>query len=266
MKASLSIKDKKVEIDFSKGKDISIPLIFNGEQPNTYGVDKASSKAYKDGQFIGDTRKGGPCNFETYSLTPHCNGTHTECIGHITKERIDIISCLQQEFIPASLVSILPEKNSENYIPDIESEDLLITKSKLKEHLEHLDQKMLKALIIRTLPNNSEKKYRDYMKSPSAFFSLEAMQYIVDLKVEHLLVDLPSVDRLYDDGLLSAHNIFWGTKNKELNNNARHKTITEMIFVDDNIVDGSYLLNLQIAPFQSDAAPSRPVIYTVHEL
>ena len=134
MKASLSIKDKKVEIDFSKGKDISIPLIFNGEQPNTYGVDKASSKAYKDGQFIGDTREGGPCNFETYSLTPHCNGTHTECIGHITKERIDIISCLQQEFIPASLVSILPEKNSENYIPDIESDDLLITKSKLKEH------------------------------------------------------------------------------------------------------------------------------------
>ena len=92
------------------------------------------------------------------------------------------------------------------------------------------------------------------------------MQYIVDLEVEHLLVDLPSVDRLYDDGLLSAHNIFWSTKDKELNNNVRHKTITEMIFVDDNIVDGSYLLNLQIAPFQSDAAPSRPVIYTANEL
>ena len=266
MKAILSIKDKQVEIDFSKGEDISIPLIFNGEQPNTYGVQKASSKAYEDGQFIGDTRKGGPCNFETYTLTPHCNGTHTECIGHITQDRIDIISSLKQEFIPASLISIIPEKNTESYAPDLSSNDLLITKNRLKEHLTHLEKKMLKGLIIRTLPNTTEKKYRDYMKTPSAFFSLEAMQYIVDLGVEHLLVDLPSVDRLFDDGVLSAHNIFWNTKKKKLNNISRNKTITEMIFVDNNVKDGYYLLNLQIAPFKSDAAPSRPVIYIANEL
>ena len=77
MKALLNIDNSRVEVDFSKGIDISIPLYFNGDQPNTYNVDKATSKPYQDGTFFGDTRKGGPCNFETYRLTPHCNGPHT---------------------------------------------------------------------------------------------------------------------------------------------------------------------------------------------
>ena len=84
MKANITLKNIYFEVDFSKGNDISIPIKFNGSQPNTYGVKIATSIAYQDGQFIGDTRKGGPCNFETYNFTPHCNGTHTECIGHIT--------------------------------------------------------------------------------------------------------------------------------------------------------------------------------------
>jgi hypothetical protein len=38
-------------------------------------------------------------------------------------------------------------------------------------------------------------------------------------------------------------------------------TITEMIFVDDSIADGLYLINMQIASFESDASPSKPVLY-----
>ena len=92
------------------------------------------------------------------------------------------------------------------------------------------------------------------------------MNYIVDLGVKHLLVDMPSVDRLFDDGILSAHNIFWETKEKKLNVNSLNKTITEMIFVPNNIKDGKYLLNLQFAPFVADAAPSRPILYKINEL
>jgi len=76
MDVKFLIDNKGYSLDFSKFHDLSIPINFNGEQPNTYGVDKAISTAYEDGKFIGDTRKGGPCNFETYSITPHCNGTH----------------------------------------------------------------------------------------------------------------------------------------------------------------------------------------------
>ena len=107
MIGKFEIGNIEIEINFSKGNDISIPLIFNLDQPNTYGVDKAISRPYKDGNFIGDTRKGGPCNFETYSFTPHCNGTHTKCIGHITDERIDILSSLKEEMIPSTLISVI---------------------------------------------------------------------------------------------------------------------------------------------------------------
>ena len=115
MKALLDTEAKKLEVDFSEGKDISISLIFNGKQPNTYNVGKAISKPYSDGQFVGDTRMGGPCNFETYSITPHCNGTHTECVGHITNERVSILRSLNEEIILSTLVTVLPKNTKENY-------------------------------------------------------------------------------------------------------------------------------------------------------
>jgi kynurenine formamidase len=266
MKAEIEIGEKKYTINFTKGNNISIPLNFNGEQPNTYGVDKASSRPYQDGTFIGDTRKGGPCNFETYSFTPHCNGTHTECIGHITDERIDISSSLKEEMIPATLISIKSKFTSEKYKPDLNSEDLVITKEDLEKQLGKVIPEFLRALIIRTLPNSESKKRRDYMKNPPTFFSIDAMQYIVGLGVQHLLVDIPSVDRLLDNGILSAHNVFWETLDKVFNTKAKNKTITELIFISDEIKDGNYILNLQIPAFVSDAAPSRAIIYKINEL
>ena len=266
MKAVVEIRNSKYQVNFSEGKDISIPLNFNGAQPNTYGVDAAISKPYQDGNFIGDTRKGGPCNFETYSFTPHCNGTHTECIGHITDERIDILSSLNEEMIPSTLVSITPKNTTENYTPELNTEDLVITKEDLELQLKVINPEFLSGLIIRTLPNSEDKRSRDYVKEAPAFFSIDAMEYIVDLGVKHLLVDTPSVDRLFDDGHLSSHNIFWETKGKEFNPNTKNKTITEMIYVPSSLQDGSYLLNLQIPSFVSDAAPSRPVIYNINDL
>ena len=104
------------------------------------------------------------------------------------------------------------------------------------------------------------------MKEDPAFLSIEAMEYIVSLGVDHLLVDTPSVDRLLDEGNLSSHNIFWETKGKEFNSKTQNKTITEMIFASEEIKDGRYLLNLQIPAFVSDAAPSRPILYKINDL
>ena len=168
--------------------------------------------------------------------------------------------------IPASVISINPKHSKENYIPKMNDDDLVITKQDIELELKDINYNFLDALIIRTLPNNDSKKSQDYLKESSCFFSLEAMQYLVKLGVNHLLVDIPSVDRLFDEGHLSAHNIFWETKNKEFNPSAIHKTITEMIFVDNRVKDGNYLLNLQIPAFVTDAAPSRPILYTINEL
>ena len=47
MDAKFLIDNKGYSLDFSKFHDLSIPINFNGEQPNTYGVDKAISTAYE---------------------------------------------------------------------------------------------------------------------------------------------------------------------------------------------------------------------------
>jgi hypothetical protein len=90
------------------------------------------------------------------------------------------------------------------------------------------------------------------------------MEFIVRREVKHLLVDLPSIDRLFDEGKLSNHRIFWDVSPEayETSPKTRHNsTITELIYAPSEIKDGAFVLNLQLAPFAADAAPSRPVIF-----
>jgi arylformamidase len=37
-----------------------------------------------------------------------------------------------------------------------------------------------------------------------------------------------------------------------------------MIYVPNSIFDGTYLLNIQIASFENDASPSKPVLYMLN--
>ncbi|MEZ4826027.1 MAG: cyclase family protein [Bacteroidia bacterium] len=263
------ISGKTYRVDMHAA-DISIPLDFYGSQPNTYGLPVASSAPFEGGGFVGDVRRGGSCNFETVTLTAHCNGTHTECVGHITEARISVHQRLEDTFIPATLISVFPEravKSQDTYRPQFNADDLVITRNSMAEALAHANRSFLDALIIRTLPNEESKKSRDYMKKAPPFFSIEAMEMIRSYGVRHLLIDMPSVDRLFDEGILVAHHIFWEAETphgEPGNAESRTRTITEMIYVSDNISDGSYLLNLQIAPFVSDASPSRPRLFSVY--
>lgn len=262
------INQTNLKINFNKFYDISIHQNFNSEQPNSFGVSKAISNPFKEGNFIGDTNKGGSCNFDELKIIPHCNGTHTECIGHILNSRDKITDLLDDVFIHSLLITCQPILGSvckESYLPSIDSDDLIITKSILQKEIGNF--KLIdNALIIRTLPNENNKKSIQYPNTPSTYFSNDAMMFIVELGIKHLLVDLPSVDKANDSGILSNHRIYWdveiGQKDKSYSK-SHHKTITEFIFVDNKINDGQYLLNLQIAPFGLDASPSRPILIEI---
>lgn len=270
MKLLLQIEDQQYAVD-PRPIDISIPLRFDGPQPNSYGVPPAKSQVYEGGGFVGDVRQGGSCNFETYTLTPHCNGTHTEGMGHIVAERLAVHELLEDSWIPSTLISLTPQAanaTQDSYDPSLNGDDLVIDRALIQAALADAPNGFLQALVIRTLPNKEDKMGRDYMEDPSAFFTLEAMSEIRSRGVNHLLVDMPSVDRLFDEGKLNAHHIFWGLAAGQKSvqaNEINHRTITEFIFVADEVVDGQYLLNLQVAPFISDAAPSRPRLYGLSE-
>lgn len=260
--------------DPAKPIDISIPLIFNGEQPSFFGAPGAQSEPLAAGEWVGDTRHGGSCNVQTYSLTPHCNGTHTECIGHIVHDDFAIGDMPALGLLPATLLTINPmthARTRETTLPNPGPTDRMITAHALREALKEFpDENLRTALVIRTIPNSEDKAVQEYhADDPPPFFSMEAASLLVEMGVEHILVDTPSLDRMNDNGRLSTHHIFFGLPPGERSAKAAdrsHCTVTEMIYVPDVVPDGYYLLNLQIPPFMTDAAPSRPIIYQVQNL
>ncbi|MDP6533033.1 MAG: cyclase family protein [Candidatus Marinimicrobia bacterium] len=260
---SLKLNGAKYSINTERGYDISIPLQFNGPQPNFFGVDPAKANPYESGSIIGDTKKGGSCNFETVHFTPQCSGTHTECVGHIVDQDVHISDLEIEPFIPAVLLSFEP-------LMDSETTDKFIDAEILEKSMSHVSQVFLKAVIIRTIPNSPEKITRTYKENEiPPYLTEDAVQYLLEKGTEHLLVDVPSVDRAYDDGKLAAHHLFWDIPagSHQLGDSEFSKrTITELIFVPDDVEDGEYILNLQTAHFKSDAAPSRPILYEVTQI
>jgi kynurenine formamidase len=248
--------DNKFQIDLSKPIDISIPLSNTDENPIAWYIEKPEIEPVVFGDWIGSVKKGASTNFNNIFFNPHGHGTHTECLGHITREFYSINQCLKQFFFTAELISIQP-KNIDG--------DLVITLGSISSALDLA--KKTEALVIRTLPNMDEKKHKNYSKTNPPYLSEDAAIFIRESGIKHLLIDLPSVDREEDGGKLLAHKAFWNVKNvDELNKDARlNCTITEMIFVGDTILDGSYILNLQIAPFENDASPSKPILFMIEE-
>ena len=249
----MKAKINNFEVDLSKPIDISIPLTNTDANPIAWYLEKPEIKPVFFGEWTGSVKDGASTNFNNIFFNPHAHGTHTECLGHITKEFYSINQCLKQFFFLAQLISVQPET---------QGEDLVIAKNQL-EHL--LKGKTPEALIIRTLPNLENKKHKNYSNTNPPYLSEEAAIFIRESGIQHLLIDLPSVDKEHDEGKLLAHKAFWNVKDVDhLNTDARlHCTITEMIFVEDEVRDGDYLLNLQIASFENDASPSKPVLYKI---
>ena len=262
MKATIN----NLQIDLSKPIDISIPLSDTDENPIAWYLEKPEISPVISGDWIGkvSSRKSST-NFNNIYFNPHGHGTHTECLGHITREFYSINDCLKQFFFMAELISVEPEIVGEDYVISKENISTALDETR-KRASKALSGTKSEALIIRTLPNKNDKLSKKYSNSNSPYLSEEAANYIREIGINHLLIDLPSVDKEYDEGKLLAHKAFWNVKNVDvLNADARMDcTITEMIFVDDKITDGSYLLNLQIVNFVNDASPSKPILYKIY--
>ena len=246
-------KINNFEVDLSKPIDISIPLINSDENPIAWYLEKPIMEPVVFGDWIGKVSEGSSTNFNNIYFNPHGHGTHTECLGHITREFNSINQALKQFFFLAELISVQPE---------LQNEDFVITKNQIENALNGISPE---AIIIRTLPNTSDKLSMKYSNTNPPYLSEDAAIFIRESGIQHLLIDLPSVDKEHDQGKLVAHKAFWNVKDvTNLNADARiNCTITEMIFVPNDINDGSYLLNLQIAPFENDASPSKPILFAI---
>lgn len=245
MKTTIHHKNKKFQIDLSKPLDISLPLSGDEKNPVAWYIEGPKIEPVKDGAWIGKVSEGASTNFNNIYFNPHGHGTHTECVGHITSEFYSINESLKTFFFTAKVISITPEQKGE---------DRVLRKKQLEKLL---GKNETEALVVRTLPNTPSKKYKKHSNTNWPYLEEAAAAYIRDCGIQHLLIDLPSVDKEKDEGTLLAHKAFW-----DYPENIRFSaSITELVYISSHIEDGQYILNLQIASFRNDATPSKPVLY-----
>ena len=245
MTATITHKGTTFRVDFSHPIDISLPVRKDGVK--AWYVSDPVIEPVRMGDWVGEVSQGGSVNFRNITFNPHGHGTHTECVGHISKEFYSVNDSLQEFMFVAELITVLPEEDKG---------DKIITRKMLQLFLQ---DKNPEAVVIRTLSNPEEKTHHNYSNTNPPYFAEDAMRYLVEKGVQHLLFDTPSVDREVDNGALLAHRAFW----EYPANTNTSRTITELIYVPNDVYDGSYLLNLQVAAIVNDAAPSRPVLYRI---
>ncbi|AZJ36842.1 cyclase family protein [Tenacibaculum singaporense] len=248
MIATIEYNSRKYKIDLSKPQDISIAIDTSKENVNAWYLDDPKIFPVSDGNWIGSVQQGADVNFNNIQFNPHSHITHTECVGHITEEVYSVNKELSKFFFLAEVVTIAPEQ--------LKNKDFVISKKQLQNVL---GNKKRDAIVIRTLPNLSDKKSMRYSNTNPTYLLEEGAIYLKEKGIEHLLIDLPSVDKEKDEGKLLAHNAFWNTQG-EIRMQA---TITEFIYVSNKIKDGTYFLNLMVAPFENDATPSKPTLYEI---
>ena len=254
VQTTIQHKNQPIKVDLSQPIDISIPLTNTDKNPIAWYLDKPVIEPVRFGDWIGKVSEGSSStNFNNITFNPHGHGTHTECLGHITRDFYSVNQSLKQFFFAAELISIAPEWITEDWV---------VTKNQVAKALAG---KIPEALIIRTLPNEEEKLNHKYSNTNPPYLEEAAAIFLREIGIQHLLIDLPSVDKEHDEGQLLAHKAFWNVKDiNNLNADARlNATITELIFVADEVKDGGYLLNLQIASFENDASPSKPILFVI---
>lgn len=248
--------DDKSFIETDEPLDISIPIVTGDENLRAWYVDPPRMEPVRANGFVGAVEEGGAVNFRNIFFNPHGHGTHTECLGHIIKEVYSVNEVLTKFICKAQVVTIEP-KSIDNQ--EYNERDLIIT----KELLDQIEwDETIEALIIRTVPNDEQKKHKDYSASNPPYLSIDCLETIDRLGIKHLLIDLPSVDRESDEGVLAFHHGFWKVPHQP----DHQRTITELVFVKNSIMDGVYILELQMAPFENDASPSRPVLYKIEKV
>jgi len=265
--ARIAVGGRELNIDVSRPVMLALALDFAGPQPRHFGAPPASSKPFAAAGFEGSVERGASCNCELITLIPHCNGTHTECAGHLTRERLDAWRVVPAGYLPALLLSVRPEAAGaagEGSEPAPRSNDRLITRRALERGWPASAPFEAQALLIRTLPNSADKRTRDYGSATAPYLSQEAARLLVSRGIQHLIVDVPSIDRAHDEGRLTAHRIFFGLPPGSVRLGAATRpgaTITELAFMPDELADGAYLLELQVPALGGDAVPSRPLLY-----
>jgi len=245
MQITIERDGKTYTADLNKPIDISLAVT---DFTRAWYIDPPKFEPVRLGEnWVGSVAEGGSVNFRDITFNPHAHCTHTETLGHVTKEIHSVNKAFKTFWFLAELITVPITKAGK---------DEILTATAIDKAWKNPD---VEALILRTSPNNPAKATTNLSNSNWPFMDAAAAEFIRERGVKHLLIDQPSVDKEEDGGHMFAHKAFWNIPE----NPRKDATITELIYIADEIADGLYLLNLQVAPIENDAAPSRPVLFKV---
>jgi len=246
-----------LDLDFASATAVALQLDFGAPHPRHFGAPAAAMQPLRLGDFEGEVLRGASCNCSRITLVPHCNGTHTEGVSHLTVQQVPLQQYVPLAPLPALLLSVAPTRaasGTEDSDPAPQPADEIITRESLLRAWAPFAGTRAPALLLRTgagIDNDNP-----------PFVSRQFMQELVARGIEHLVIDLPSVDRTRDEGHLTAHRIFFGLPPHSVDRaqaTRGHCTITELAHFPAALADGPCALQLQLAPFSGDAVPSRPL-------
>ena len=267
MLAELNYGGQKVRAALDRGVSLAIAVEFGAAGPRHFGAGAPEARPFSIGGFSGSVASGASVNCSTMTLTPHCQMTHTESVAHLTREAGDAWRVVPRGLLPAVVVSLVPEpasESSESTDPQPWATDALISKRRLRVAWPMTRMVDPVAVIVRTLPNDPAKRTRNYTDKVPPYFTREAVAWLVEKRIEHLVVDVPSLDRTQDEGRLVGHRLFFGLPPGSIarGDAARSRaTITELAFVPDEVHDGPCILSLAVPAIGGDAVPSQPIVY-----
>lgn len=244
MIAQIKLEGEVFIVDLNQGVDISLSITDLRSGPNCFGARRPVFTPMKGDNWIARVAEGGSVNAMDVQFNPHGNGTHTECLGHISESHHRLPELLKEDWVLAHLLTTTVMRENEG----IQIRDL--------PGIEKLEKET--AVVIRTLPNSPLKREMDYTGTQPTFLSVDVVRTLVEKGIKHLMVDLPSVDPENDGGTLSAHKEWW---NWPTFAGRQDCTITELVYIPNEVEDGRYFLNLQRASFDLDCSPSRPVLF-----
>jgi hypothetical protein len=273
MKRTSSLTLDGLHVDTTRVHDLSLRVQFDKGGPRAFGLAPAQSQPVQVGAFVGSVRRGGSCNCCTLSLTPHGDGTHTECVGHLLADDVHVVDVLHAPLLRALVVTVVPalladvdDEVAGNHAPtdrviDVDRLGEAIARARLSAPQDFVPE----ALVIRT-DSHAARTALMHSESNPTYVTLDAAAFLLQCNMEHVLVDLPSFDRADDGGFLGAHRVFFGLAPGVTSTDVPcTRTITEMITVGDDVSDGAYALSLQLAPLAGDAVPSRPLLFALGE-
>lgn len=242
MQITLKHRNKDYQADLSAGIDCSSTYGLPEAEPRAWQAPPVRMEPVKAGDWVGEVKQGAAVNFFDVHLNPHGNGTHTECVGHISPERQSINAFLPEFHCLVYFLRQQPNAHKQ------------ITLESVREKNLEFDFEALAIAAPVEFP-------QDFSGSKPPFFEPALLEFLREKGVKHFLTNLPSVDPEEDGGALAAHKAFWNYPTAPKMDNS----ITELAHFPPELKEGLYFMNLQVAPLHNDAAPSRPVFFPLEQ-